>query len=112
MVQISSVFALKQVIGNQKKTIDIRKSCSHHLTVTLGYTADKSGLPKTFKFLSGDHANRLIIFPQNYAEYAQEQTEKQEKEQAIIDAKNSKKERKSEENSESNTLYTINGRKI
>lgn len=76
--------------GKPKKAIDIRKVASHFLTMTLGYKADKSGSPKTFKFLS-DHSNRIVIFPQDYADYCMEQQEKEEKEQAIIDAKNAKK---------------------
>eukprot|EP01083_Nonionella_stella_P051196 135950_1 len=79
--------------GKPKKSIDIRKSASVFLTATLGYTANKGGTPKTFKFLN-DHSNRIVIFPQDYIDYAREETERKEKEQAIIDAKNAKKERK------------------
>eukprot|EP01084_Bolivina_argentea_P297631 512793_1 len=79
--------------GKPKKAIDIRKRCSHYLSNTLGYAPDKGGGPKTFKFLS-DHSNRIVIFPQRYDDYAQEQAEKEAQSQEMVDAKNAKKQRK------------------
>jgi len=79
--------------GKPKKAIDIRKAASSYLTRNLQYTCDKSGAPKTFKFLS-DNANRIVIFPQDYIDFVREQQEKQEEEDAIVSAKNAKKEAK------------------
>ena len=43
-----------------------------------------------------DQANRIIVFPQNYVDYAREQQEKAEAAQALVDAKEAKQKRKEE----------------
>eukprot|EP00484_Ammonia_sp_Unknown_P028239 CAMPEP_0197026250 /NCGR_PEP_ID=MMETSP1384-20130603/6380_1 /TAXON_ID=29189 /ORGANISM="Ammonia sp." /LENGTH=787 /DNA_ID=CAMNT_0042454889 /DNA_START=79 /DNA_END=2442 /DNA_ORIENTATION=- len=79
--------------GKPKKAVDIRKCVVQYLLVTLGYAQDRGGGPKTFKLLS-DHANRIVIFPQEYNDYLREQIEKEEKESEVQAAKNAKKEAK------------------
>merc|ERR1711972_927026 len=79
--------------GKPKKGVEIRKAANFFLLNTLGYESNRGGGPKTFKMLN-DQANRIIVFPQNYVDYAREQQEKAEAAQALVDAKEAKQKRK------------------